>query len=132
MAKPKNTGGGSSPLERTPLQDSTKIRDDEVILLVVGELDAGLLALAEAGGRGEGGGGGPGRRPVVRHVVGRLRSEELGDLHRRPAGGGAALGRLVVEQVDVGEPLQLLEPERRRRLLLQLQYNHKAWLRHEN
>lgn len=132
MAKPKNTGGGSSPLERTPLQDSTKIRDDEVILLVVGELDAGLLALAEAGGRGEAGGGGPGRRPVVRHVVGRLRSEELGDLRRRPAGGGAALGRLVVEQVDVGEPLQLLEPERRRRLLLQLQYNHKAWLRHEN
>ena len=71
---------------------SAKIRNDEEVVLVVGQLHPRLLALARAA------------RPVEPRVARRLRrGEELGDLGRRVA----------VEQVDVREPLQLLELERR-------------------
>jgi hypothetical protein len=85
-----------------------KIRDDEVVVLV-GHLDPGLLALAQAGGGFA--------RTVVRRVVRGLGAKLLGDLRGHPAG----IGRLVLEEVDVSEPVQLLEPERR--LLLHLQIN---------
>ena len=71
---------------------SAKIGNDEEVVLVVGQLHPRLLALARAA------------RPVEPRVARRLRrGEELGDLGRRVA----------VEQVDVREPLQLLELERR-------------------
>lgn len=90
-----------------------EIRDDEVVL-VVGDLGPGLLALAHPGA-GSGSGFG---RPVVRRAVRGLGSEKLRYLGQPPAG----FRRLPVEEVDVGEPLQLLEPERG--LLVQLQNTH--------
>ena len=76
---------------------SAKIGNDEEVVLVVGQLHPRLLALARAA------------RPVEPRVARRLRrGEELGDLGRRGLGR-----RVAVEQVDVREPLQLLELERR-------------------
>ena len=76
---------------------SAKIRNDEEVVLVVGQLHPRLLALARTA------------RLVEPRVARRLRrGEELGDLGRRGLGR-----RVAVEQVDVREPLQLLELERR-------------------
>lgn len=77
---------------------SAKIRNDEVVLVVLRHLHPWLLALARYSVR------------LVEPGVARWlrRGEELGDLRRSGFGG-----RMGVEQVDVREPLQLLEPKRR-------------------
>jgi hypothetical protein len=91
------------------------------VVLVVGDLGPGLLALAHPGaGSGSGFGW-----PVVRRVVRGLGSGKLRYLSQSPAG----FRRLLVEEVDVGEPLQLLEPERG--LLVQLQNTHTHKTMHE-
>ena len=75
---------------------SSKIRNDEEVLVVIGYLHPWLLALACTA------------RLVEPHVARWLRrGEELRHLRRRAASLGR---RLDMEQVDVIEPLQILEP----------------------